>query len=77
MHFYVVHHTGAGKAWKVLRDDQVIGTADTQKEASDAAVAHAHAVSKAGQLAQVHVQGASGKFRTEWTYGEDPPEYPG
>ena len=48
-----------------------------QRDAIRAAVDAAHKAGKSGHDAQVLVQGADSKFRTEWTYGPDPYPPPG
>lgn len=59
--------------WKVSLDGRVIRAGfTTQKAASDFAVHAAHADGRNGNDAQVLIQGADGRFRTEWTYGHDP-----
>jgi hypothetical protein len=66
---YVLSH---GTRWKVECDhctDEEIK--DTQTEAIKVAKRHVRAL-PAGTLSQIKVQGEGGKWRTEWTYGEDP-----
>jgi hypothetical protein len=67
--YFVVLHGGE---WKVKFGDNHYGPYNTQKEAITAAVNAAHGSGKNGYDAQVLVQGQDNKFRTEWTYGNDP-----
>lgn len=50
---------------------------NTQAEAITIARQSAHRDFNQGHNAQVHVAGVNGRFRTEWTYGDDPAKYPG
>jgi hypothetical protein len=74
---YVVGPNGTG-GWKISYHGKEAGPYTTQRDAITAAVDAAH---KAGQQnpdgAQVLVQGTDGRFRTEWTYGNDPYPPPG
>jgi Uncharacterized protein conserved in bacteria (DUF2188) len=72
--YYVVLHDSE---WKVKHDDRHIGVYLTQKAAIKGAVDLAHKDGKSGHDAEVLVQGADHKFRTEWTYGHDPYPPPG
>jgi hypothetical protein len=63
--------------WHVVWNDKRHGPYPNQKAAIKAAVDAAHKDGKAGKNAQVLVQGADHKFRTEWTYGNDPYPPPG
>jgi Uncharacterized protein conserved in bacteria (DUF2188) len=72
--YYVVRHQGQ---WKINLNDQHHGPYQTQAAAIRAAVDAAHDSGKKGHNAQVLVQGKDNKFRTEWTYGEDPYPPPG
>ncbi|EIT69466.1 MULTISPECIES: DUF2188 domain-containing protein [Hydrocarboniphaga] len=67
--YFVVHHQGQ---WKISFDGKHYGPYDTQKAAIKVAVETAHTSGKNGHDAQVLVQGTDSKFRTEWTYGNDP-----
>jgi hypothetical protein len=66
--FYVVLHRGE---WKVRYGEEHFGA--TIKQAVDLA----QAMGRAGQDAQVLVQGENHKWRVEWTYGHDPYPPPG
>jgi len=61
-----------GGEWKIKVNDTHLGPYPTQKAAIKAAVDAAHAAGAKGHDAQVLVQGTDHKFRTEWTYGNDP-----
>ena len=67
--YYVVNHDGE---WKITLDGKRYGPYKTQALAIRSAVDAAHETGKKGQDAQVLVQGTDSKFRTEWTYGNDP-----
>lgn len=67
--YFVVNHQGE---WKISLDGKHYGPYDTQAKAIRAAVDAAHDTGKKGKGAQVLVQGVDSKFRTEWTYGNDP-----
>lgn len=69
--YFVVLHEGQ---WKISFNGKHYGPYDTQRAAIRAAVDAAH---KAAGDAQVLVQGQDNKFRTEWTYGNDPYPPPG
>jgi hypothetical protein len=60
------------KQWKVRFAGKHTGPYSTQQDAITAAVDAAH---KSGEKnpegAQVRVQDANNRFRTEWTYGKD------
>lgn len=64
--YFVVLHGGQ---WKISWKGQHYGPYPTQQEAIRAAVDAAH---KAQSDSQVLVQGQDQRFRTEWTYGNDP-----
>ena len=68
--YFVVLHNGE---WKITLNGKHYGPYRTQENAIKAAVEAAH---KAGN-SQVLVQGRDNKFRTEWTYGNDPYPPPG
>jgi hypothetical protein len=81
---YVVQGTLlSGGAWVVKLQSptdahgQQIASYGKQSDAIAHAVGVARQLCVQGRLAQVHVSGIDGRFRTEWTYGNDPPEYPG
>ena len=67
--YYVVLHDGQ---WKISFKDTHYGPHTTQKAAIRAAVDAAHENGKQNLASQVLVQGTDNKFRTEWTYGNDP-----
>ncbi len=66
--YYVL---SAVKGWDVKLDEKRWNYA-SQALAINAAVAAAKATWSRGTPAQVLVQGQDGKWRTEWTYGQDP-----
>lgn len=66
---YVLSH---GSEWKVQCDHcEFKKIPGTQAEAIEIARHHVASLPE-GTLAQILVQGADGKFRDEWTYGNDP-----
>lgn len=65
---YVLSH---GLEWKVNCDHCASRVMKTQGEAIKLARAHIASLPE-GSLAQILVQGDGGRFRAEWTYGEDP-----
>ncbi|MBF9196666.1 DUF2188 domain-containing protein [Microvirga terrestris] len=69
--YFVVQQNGK---WVIKLGDKHYGPygSGTQREAIKVAVDAANASGKDGFDAQVLVHGADGKFRTEWTYGNDP-----
>lgn len=67
--YYVVNHQSE---WKISYNGKHYGSYTTQKNAIKAAVDAAHKAGEKGSDAQVLVQGTDSKFRTEWTYGNDP-----
>jgi hypothetical protein len=71
--YYVL---SAGGRWKVRHNDKDYHY-DTQAAAISAAVDAAHSSGRKGFDSQVLVQGQSGQWRTEWTYGHDPYPPPG
>lgn len=73
---YFVSPDGAGQ-WKCTLNGQVQYTGRTQEIVMAYATERARGDVRRGYLAQVNVQRPNGQFRTEWTYGIDPPEYPG
>lgn len=72
--YFVVLHQGE---WKITLNGKHYGPYDTQKNAIRAAVDAAHKEGQNGRDAQVLIQGTDNKFRTEWTYGNDPYPPPG
>lgn len=72
--YYVVLHQGE---WKIKYGEKHFGPYRTQADAIRKAVDAAHKVGDKGGEAQVLVQGKDNKFRTEWTYGNDPYPPPG
>lgn len=69
--YFVVLHEGR---WKINYNGKHFGPYPTQKAAIRAAVDAAHT---AKGDSQVLVQGQDNRFRTEWTYGNDPYPPPG
>ena len=67
--FFVVEHESE---WKVKLHGQHYVPYSSQEEAINAAVDAARHAHSQGHDAQVLVQGANNKFRTEWTYGNEP-----
>jgi hypothetical protein len=63
--------------WKISFQGKHYGPYKTQKEAIRSAVDAAHKAGQGGSDAQVLIQGTDNKFRTEWTYGNDPYPPPG
>ncbi|MGN6410183.1 MAG: DUF2188 domain-containing protein [Nitrobacter sp.] len=72
--YIVVLHQGQ---WKISLEGKHFGPYETQRAAIKAAVDAAHANGKEGRDSQVLIQGENNKFRTEWTYGNDPYPPPG
>jgi hypothetical protein len=72
--YIVVLHQGS---WKISHNGNHYGPYNTQREAIKSAVEAAHQAGRQGHDAQVLVQGTDNKFRTEWTYGNDPYPPPG
>jgi Uncharacterized protein conserved in bacteria (DUF2188) len=58
--------------WKIRLNNQDYGPYRTQEAAFRAAVDAAQGSGKNGQAAKVLVRGEDHKFRTKWTYGQDP-----
>ena len=73
-HYYVVLHQNE---WRISFNDTYYGPYRTQAEAIAVAVNTAHEAGKKGHDSQVLVQGTDHKWRTEWTYGNDPYPPPG
>lgn len=69
LQYVVVLHQ---QEWKISYNGKHYGPYATQKAAIDAAVTAAHGAGKKGYDSQVLVQGTDNRFRTEWTYGNDP-----
>jgi hypothetical protein len=69
LQYFVVLHEGQ---WKITYQSKHYGPYDTQKIAIRVAVDAAHEAGRKGNNAQVLVQGEDNKWRTEWTYGNDP-----
>lgn len=65
---YVLSH---GAVWKTKCDHCAESVFSTQAEAIRSARSHVASLPK-GTLTQILVQNDQGKFRTEWTYGQDP-----
>jgi hypothetical protein len=57
--------------WKISFKDEHYGPYDTQQEAIEAAIDAAYAMGEIGIDAQVLVQDADQKLRTEWSYGQN------
>lgn len=72
--YFVVLHQGE---WKISFNGKHFGPYKTQRDAIKSAVDAAHKTGANGGEAQVLVQGENNKFRTEWTYGNDPYPPPG
>ncbi|MFC3727423.1 DUF2188 domain-containing protein [Neoaquamicrobium sediminum] len=72
--YFVVRHEGQ---WKISFEGNHYGPYDTQKAAIKIAIDTAKKSGDSGHDAQVLVQGTDSKFRTEWTYGNDPYPPPG
>lgn len=72
--YFVVLHNGE---WKIKFNGQHFGPYATQAAAIEAARGAAIDAHNKGTNSQVLVQGKDNKFRTEWTYGDDPEKYPG
>ena len=70
---YVLSH---GTKWKVQCEHCGDQIKDTQADAIKYARKHV-ADLPASTLSEIRVQGQSGQWRTEWTYGKDPFPPPG
>ena len=66
-----IYVVSAGTQWKMRCDHCKEETKNTQLEAIKRAKEHV-AELPAGSLSQILIQGDGGKWRTEWTYGQDP-----
>jgi len=64
--------TNRNNQWMIVLNGEDFGPYETQRGAIHAAVEAAHRCGQKGIDAQVLVQGTDSKFRTEWTYGNDP-----
>ena len=72
--YFVVLHNGE---WRITFEGKHYGPYDTQADAIEQARIAAKKSHDNGRKAQVLVQGKDNKFRTEWTYGDDPRDIPG
>ena len=62
----------SGSQWKVqFEGGSLVSNHPTQEAAIKAARAKVASLPE-GECSQIMVQGTDGKFRTEWTYGNDP-----
>ena len=66
-YFIVLHNN----EWKISIKEKHYGPYATQGEAIEAAIDAAYAMGEIGIDAQVLVQDADHKVRTEWIYGQD------
>ena len=66
--YFIVHDNNE---WKISFKEKHYGPYATQGEAIEAAVDAAYAMGEIGIDAQVLVQDADQKLRTEWTYGQN------
>ena len=66
-----IYILSSGVKWKVQCDHCNSDILDTQIEGIKVAKKHIANLPE-GTLSQILIQGNGGKFRTEWTYGEDP-----
>jgi hypothetical protein len=67
--YFVVLHEDQ---WKVRFEDEHQGPYPSLSKAIRAAIDAAHLIGSKGEDAQVLVQDDAMRFRTEWTYGQDP-----
>lgn len=67
----VIYVLSQGNLWQVRCNHCSSQTFNTQAEAIRAARSHVAGL-PAGTLSQILVQADNGRFRTEWTYGQDP-----
>lgn len=65
-YFIVLHNN----EWKISFKEKHYGPYATQAEAIDAAIDAAYAMGEIGIDAEVLVEDADHKLRTEWTYGQ-------
>ena len=66
--YFIVHNNNE---WKISFKEKHYGPYATQGEAIEAAIDAAYAMGEIGIDAQVLVQDADQKLRTEWTYGQN------
>jgi hypothetical protein len=66
--YFIVHDNNE---WKISFKEKHYGPYATQQEAIEAAIDAANAMGEIGIDAQVLVQDADQKLRTEWTYGQN------
>lgn len=69
------HVTLVRSAWRVKSAG--VARADGIFERKSQAVARARQLATKAKLGQVKVHGRDGRIQAEYTYGEDPPRYPG
>jgi len=67
----VIYVLSQGDQWKVQCDHCNSELTSTQSEAIKKAKQHVAGL-PAGTLSQILTQGYGGRYRTEWTYGNDP-----
>jgi hypothetical protein len=73
-HYYVQPD---GALWKVTDGNGNVTHYNTQTEAAGVARSAAQRDHQLGYNAQVHIARPTGRWRTEWTYGNDPAQFPG
>jgi hypothetical protein len=66
--YFIVHDNNE---WKISFKEKHYGPYATQQEAIEAAIDAAYAMGEIGIDAQVLVQDADHKVRTEWSYGQN------
>jgi hypothetical protein len=66
--YFVVHHNNE---WKIIFKDKHYGPYASQQESIKVAIDCAYAMGEIGIAAQVLVQDADQKLKTEWAYGQD------
>ena len=69
------HVTLVRSAWRVKCAGAV--RADSMHERKSQAIARARQLATKSVLGQVTVHGRDGRIQAEYTYGEDPPRFPG
>jgi hypothetical protein len=69
LQYFVVYHENS---WKISFEGKHYGPYMSQSVTIKNAIDAAHKSGQSGHDAQVLVQGLDSKFRTEWTYGNDP-----
>lgn len=67
----VIYVLSQGSQWKVQCDHCKSEITNTQSEAIRIAKQHVEGL-VAGTLSQILIQDDGGRFRAEWTYGNDP-----